>query len=156
MKDNNNIYDNLSEEEKLSLSEKIYKKRQDIYTRVERGEKVNLKDFAYWMRLNPTYAEKCVNKILKSFKIRFCRQFVIEPFIVDFIFRKYKLIIEVDGPVHEDRQKEDKKRDDFLKSKGYYVKHIDAYEAYNIPELVYYDVKDYLEFLKDKKDKGHL
>jgi very-short-patch-repair endonuclease len=42
-------------------------------------------------------------------------------FIVDFYCSELKLIIELDGPMHEFQIEEDKEREDKLKSRGFCV-----------------------------------
>ena len=51
--------------------------------------------------------------------LRFRRQHPIEPYIVDFICISKKLIIEADGGQHSGQYTYDKKRDAFLKKRGY-------------------------------------
>jgi ATP-dependent DNA helicase RecQ len=51
--------------------------------------------------------------------LTFRRQHPIHPFIVDFACIKIKLAIELDGDSHDARQKQDKKRDEYLQSLGY-------------------------------------
>jgi very-short-patch-repair endonuclease len=53
--------------------------------------------------------------------LQFNRQFSIDQYIVDFICRKEKLIIELDGRSHDTKQKEDKLRDERLNELGYKV-----------------------------------
>jgi very-short-patch-repair endonuclease len=55
---------------------------------------------------------------LSGFK--FVRQEAIESFIVDFVCREKKLIIEVDGGQHSENAR-DRARDDALKAAGYQV-----------------------------------
>lgn len=50
---------------------------------------------------------------------QFNRQFCIDDYIVDFISRKLKLIIEVDGYSHIHKYKMDKQRDKRLQELGY-------------------------------------
>lgn len=55
---------------------------------------------------------------------KFYRQFSFEKkFIVDFYCEKFKLVIELDGPIHDDetRKKYDKRRQDWLEKQGYKV-----------------------------------
>ncbi len=59
---------------------------------------------------------------------QFNRQYAINNFIVDFICRKLKLIIEVDGYSHQFKRAKDKLRDDKLNSLGYCVLRIDEYD----------------------------
>lgn len=80
-----------------------------------------LKPLARQMRTEPTLSEKLLwhrlrNKQLLSFKFR--RQQVIDRFIVDFYCREAKLIIEVDGEIHNYTQEEDAIRQEFLESLG--------------------------------------
>ncbi|MBE9198057.1 endonuclease domain-containing protein [Nodularia sp. LEGE 06071] len=80
-----------------------------------------LKPFARQMRTEPTLSEKQLwqrlkNKQLLGFKFR--RQQVIDRFIVDFYCQEIKLVIEVDGEVHNYTQVEDAIRQEFLESLG--------------------------------------
>ncbi len=52
---------------------------------------------------------------------KFYRQFVIKPYIVDFICKELKLIIELDGGQHMDNAEYDQQRTEYLQSKGYKV-----------------------------------
>ena len=52
---------------------------------------------------------------------QFLRQFPIENYIVDFICRKAKLIIEIDGYSHNFKYDEDMTRDQHLRELGYTV-----------------------------------
>ncbi len=53
--------------------------------------------------------------------LQFNRQFPIDDFIVDFICRKIKLIIEIDGYSHQFKYDEDIIRDDQLKKLGFFI-----------------------------------
>ena len=53
--------------------------------------------------------------------LQFNRQFPIDNYIADFICRKIKLIIEVDGSSHIGREAQDRKRDLRLNELGYRV-----------------------------------
>ncbi|WP_286746188.1 DUF559 domain-containing protein [Roseivirga sp. UBA1976] len=53
--------------------------------------------------------------------LQFNRQFIIENYIVDFICRELKLIIELDGKYHDQITREDEIRDNRLKELGYRV-----------------------------------
>ncbi|WP_420578514.1 leucine--tRNA ligase [Ekhidna sp.] len=84
-----------------------------------------LKEFARENRKNPTSQEDALWQVLRNkktgFKVR--RQHAIEDFIVDFLFLREKLIIEVDGGYHnESEQREfDQAKRDFLTSLGYQI-----------------------------------
>ncbi|MGM3305959.1 endonuclease domain-containing protein [Anabaena sp. WFMT] len=80
-----------------------------------------LKPLARQMRTEATLAEnllwqKLKNKQLLGFKFR--RQQVIDRFIVDFYCHEVKLVIEVDGEIHNYTQVEDAIRQEFLESFG--------------------------------------
>jgi very-short-patch-repair endonuclease len=80
-----------------------------------------LKPLARQMRTEPTLAETLLwqrlnNKQLLGFKFR--RQQVIDRFIVDFYCHEVKLVIEVDGEIHNYTQVEDAIRQEFLESLG--------------------------------------
>ncbi|BAZ69642.1 hypothetical protein NIES4106_44150 [Fischerella sp. NIES-4106] len=80
-----------------------------------------LKPIARQMRREPTPAEeklwqKLRHKQLLGFKFR--RQHTIDRFIVDFYCGEARLVVEVDGEVHDYTQEEDAIRQDFLESLG--------------------------------------
>ena len=71
------------------------------------------------MRKNPTLAEKKLwQAFLHNFKYRVLRQKVIDHFIVDFYIPKLKLVIEVDGGIHDKKEiaEYDKQRTLFLEA----------------------------------------
>ena len=72
----------------------------------------------------PTPAEAALWQALRAHKLRgfkFRRQQVIGPFIVDFYCASTRLVVEVDGPVHERRSDEDAARQEFLEARGLHV-----------------------------------
>lgn len=79
----------------------------------------NLKDFAREKRNDSTFGEVLLWKNLLSrsrLGFQFNRQFAFENYIVDFICRKLKLIIEVDGYSHNFKHEEDKVRHENLRN----------------------------------------
>lgn len=58
--------------------------------------------FASKLRKNMTFTEKLLWDELKNNKlgVRFKAQHPIDTFIVDFYCHKYKLVVEIDGPIH--------------------------------------------------------
>lgn len=83
-----------------------------------------LKPLARQMRHNPTPAEKMLwqavrGRGLNGFKFR--RQHAIGRFIVDFYCRATRLVVEVDGPVHDYTEEQDAIRQQFLESLGLVV-----------------------------------
>jgi len=80
-----------------------------------------LKLLARQMRHAPTPAEdklwqRLRNRQLHGFKFR--RQHAIERFIVDFYCAEARLIVEVEGAIHQYTQEEDAIRQEFLESLG--------------------------------------
>jgi len=73
------------------------------------------------LRRNQTKAEQVLWKELQDKKlgIKFRRQFQIDKYIVDFYCHKLKLIIELDGPIHQYQTQYDKQRQIYLEKKGY-------------------------------------
>jgi very-short-patch-repair endonuclease len=72
--------------------------------------KPDLFKFAKEMRKNPTETEKILWNILRKLRSEgyiFRRQHPIDIFIADFYCHKLKLVIEVDGEIHEDEQAKD-------------------------------------------------
>jgi very-short-patch-repair endonuclease len=75
-------------------------------------------------RLNPTPAEAKLWSRLRCNLVEgvhFRRQHVIGPAIVDFYCGSAKLIVEVDGPIHERQALEDRLREEWLESNGFRV-----------------------------------
>jgi very-short-patch-repair endonuclease len=73
------------------------------------------------MRRNMTNEERILwYDFLKSHPMRFCRQKVIDNYIVDFYCHRAKLIIELDGLHHKEvnRKEYDDIRTDYFKSMG--------------------------------------
>lgn len=71
------------------------------------GAKPELFRYAQEMRKNPTESEKALWNILRKFRSRgyiFRRQHPVDIFIADFYCHKLKLIIEVDGDVHDSEE----------------------------------------------------
>ncbi|MBC1239836.1 endonuclease domain-containing protein [Nostoc sp. 2RC] len=80
-----------------------------------------LKPLARQMRREPTPAEKLLwqklrHKQLLGFKFR--RQQAIHRFIVDFFCHEARLVVEVDGEIHDYSKEEDAIRQEFLESLG--------------------------------------
>ncbi len=85
----------------------------------------NLKPFARNLRKFGTKGEAMlwlnVLKAKQHWQYQFNRQFIIGNYIVDFVCRKLKLIIEIDGSSHLAKSEEDYIRQKFLESQGYTV-----------------------------------
>jgi very-short-patch-repair endonuclease len=53
--------------------------------------------------------------------MKFRRQRPFGPFVVDFICADYRLVVEVDGPVHDDQTEQDAYRSEYIASYGFTV-----------------------------------
>ncbi|NNE00798.1 MAG: DUF559 domain-containing protein [Pirellulaceae bacterium] len=75
---------------------------------------------------------------------KFRREYVIEPYTVDFCCIALKLVIEVDGEHHfrEVGKSHDQKRDAFLRKLGYEVLRIPGYEVLSEPGFVRARIKN--------------
>ena len=78
-----------------------------------------LKPIAHEKRSEPTEAEKELWQHLRMHRLKgfsFRRQHCIGQFIVDFYCHKARLVIEVDGDIHQYQAEEDKVRQRYLES----------------------------------------
>jgi very-short-patch-repair endonuclease len=75
------------------------------------------------LRKIPTHAEAKLWERLRRFDIRIRRQVALGPYVVDFACLRAKLVIEVDGGVHErtDVALRDLERDAWLTGQGFHV-----------------------------------
>ena len=88
-----------------------------------RGQWINPKKLtrAKELRWDKTEMEKILWDNLRGNQLNglhFRRQQVIEGFITDFYCHSARLIVEVDGPIHDNQMEEDQRREIVLKSKG--------------------------------------
>ncbi len=107
------------------------------------------------MRANPTPAEAALWQQLKSKKLglKFRQQHLIEEFIVDFVCLKKKLIIEVDGKIHDNQVEKDRERTQKLESKGYKVIRFKNEEVLENLNHVILKIKNELENRSDVDEK---
>ncbi len=75
------------------------------------------------LRTDMTAPERVLWSVLRGGQlgVKFQRQVVLAPYIADFAARSARLIIEIDGDSHVDREAEDEVRSAFLKVRGYRV-----------------------------------
>jgi very-short-patch-repair endonuclease len=91
---------------------------------IVRGQPVNevLKDRAKQMRLAMTPEERVLWQELRGSRLglgmRFRRQQIVHGYIVDFYCHVADLVVEVDGPIHDDQFEHDTMRDQILASLG--------------------------------------
>ncbi len=94
------------------------------------SERDRLIQFARTNRSDPGLAEVRIWSELRrsGLGVRFRRQDVIGPFIVDFSCRSKRLIIEIDDASHDDPAA-DARRDDWFHRRGWFVLRIDDVEV---------------------------
>ena len=83
-----------------------------------------LKAFVKSLRKYPTEAERVLWEQLRNKKldgIKFRRQHAIESYIADFVSLEYRLVIEVDGNIHDFQPEWDQLRTEFLELCGFKV-----------------------------------
>ncbi len=90
------------------------------------------------MRNNPTDAEKILwfNLKSKTLEYKFRQQHLIDDYIVDFVCLSKKLVIEVDGGIHNRQQEADAERTKVLNEKGFKVIRFSNKEVLNNTDSV--------------------
>jgi len=103
-----------------------------------------LKERRKEMMNNMTEAESTLWGYLKSNQlgVKFRRQHIIEYFIPDFVALSCKLIIEIDGEIHNFQKKYDSEREHFLNEKGYRIIRFQNNEVLNDIEFVIKKIKE--------------
>ena len=99
------------------------------------------------LRKNMTSQERKLWSIIRErrfFGYRFRRQFPIGSYIVDFVCREKRIIIEIDGGQHNEIQniEYDNKRTEFLKSEGFQVIRFWNYDVDNNMDGIYERLKE--------------
>ena len=101
------------------------------------SERLSQKDFARKLRREPSKAEAILWRALRNRQVegfKFVRQEPVGPYIVDFLCRSERLVIEIDGATHGERDEiaRDTARTGWLKANGYRVirfQNADVYEG---------------------------
>jgi len=106
----------------------------------------DLKKFQRKMRSKPTEAEDKFSKRLFEQKINFKQQMILGFFICDFVLPDKMLVIEIDGPVHEEHYIYDKIRTTFIERTGLTVirlknEDVEKFDLYQIHRLPNYPEK---------------
>jgi very-short-patch-repair endonuclease len=76
------------------------------------------------LRRNQTLAEKVLWNLVRNRRLggfRFLRQVAIDRYFADFVCEAAKLIVELDGATHDDREDYDERRTEALELFGYVV-----------------------------------
>jgi very-short-patch-repair endonuclease len=90
------------------------------------------------MRREPVMNERALWALLRNRRLdglKFRRQMPIRPYIVDFICLRHRLIVEADGPTHENST-HDLERDAWLRAQGFRVLRFPNTEIERCPERV--------------------
>ncbi len=80
--------------------------------------------FACKLRQRMTFEEKMLWTKLRARRFqraKFRRQVAVGPYIADFLSYQHKIIIELDGPIHDSQKEYDAARDEYLKEQGFRV-----------------------------------
>ncbi|MCD4653005.1 DUF559 domain-containing protein [bacterium] len=112
------------------------------------GKHPFLQSKARLLRKNQTTAEKMLwnrlrNKQLSNLKFR--RQHLILGKIVDFFCYELKLIIEVDGNIHDEINISDSRRDKLFQSQGFQILRIQNEDIYTDIQTVLKKIKTYAQ-----------
>ena len=76
------------------------------------------------LRQRATEAERILWEHLRNRRLhglKFRRQHPIGPYIVDFYCAAHRLVVEIDGPIHEGQREQDALRSEYLTMYGYRV-----------------------------------
>ncbi|MGB7842011.1 MAG: leucine--tRNA ligase [Salinimicrobium sp.] len=109
------------------------------------------------MRKNPTTAEALLWEKLRTKKLdaKFRRQHPIDQFVVDFVCLSKKLIIEVDGEIHNTQKQKDREREDILVQKlGYQLLRFTNDEVLKDPRAVAKQIEEKLNSLSSGEGGG--
>ena len=107
-----------------------------------------LKRLSSELRKNSTYSERLLWKKIKSrqlFGYQFTRQKPIGEYIVDFYCSKLKLVIEIDGITHNDREENDIIRQKKLESLGLTVIRFDGNTVISNTEGVLLKIEEWIK-----------
>ncbi len=85
---------------------------------------VEIQERARELRQRMTPAEQRLWQVLRRKGLagrKFRRQHPLGPFIADFYCAPARLVVEIDGPIHQDRKEQDQARAAYLQELGYRV-----------------------------------
>ena len=107
-----------------------------------------LKDFARGMRKDQTLGEAAMWDILRDKQldgVKFRRQHAVEEFITDFVSLEYRLVVEVDGTMHDFQPEYDEMRTEMLHAVGFEVVRFSNEEVLNSKYKVIDRLRDILK-----------
>jgi very-short-patch-repair endonuclease len=94
-----------------------------------------MKENARSLRKKMTDAERHIWYFLRDRRLKgnkFTRQYVIGPYIADFVCRENNVVLEIDGGQHSEAVAYDTKRTQFLEKEGYKVLRVWNNEVFKI------------------------
>jgi len=102
-----------------------------------------LKQFGRDNRKNPTHAEKIVWLMVRKGQlgVQFRRQHAIAEYIADFVCLDKKLVIEIDGDSHNEREEYDTCRTEVFEAMGFRVIRFTNDEVFHKSEFVESSIK---------------
>jgi very-short-patch-repair endonuclease len=118
--------------------------------------KETIKERARELRNNSTLSEVLLWNQLKGRKMygyQFLRQKPIGNYITDFYCFKLKLIVEIDGSSHDEKETYDSQRQTFLEKLGYTVLRFNDLDVKKDMQNVLRVIADYIENLNDKLEE---
>ena len=123
--------------------------REKPVTHTDRAIYDEIKQRARVMRRNPTPAEDMLWKRIRRKQVggfRFRRQFAIERFIVDFYCFEARLVLEIDGAIHDEpgHAEYDNQRQQYLEALGMRVLRFTNAQVTNDAEAVVEFIRDWL------------
>ena len=95
--------------------------------------------FARALRREPPMTERLLWTLLRDRRLdglKFRRQLPIGRYVADFVCLRHRLIIEADGPHHEERTEADAVRDAWLRAQGFHVLRFTNKAIQGFPETV--------------------
>mgnify|MGYP001160646387 FL=1 len=110
-----------------------------------------IKEIRDGLKKNPTNAENLLWKSLRNkktgYKIR--RQHVIDNFIADFVCLPKKVVIEIDGKIHQFRKEYDDMRSSRFEELGYVVIRFTNEDVESDVDSVFLRIKQFLDETQD-------
>jgi very-short-patch-repair endonuclease len=126
------------------------------YQTVDQRAWRKLKVVARQQRKEATPAERNLWEILRhgDFGMRVRRQHVIGQFVADFVFLQSKVIVEVDGEIHETHIERDAERDTKLQGMGFRILRLKNAEAMEIATAVIQEIGRHLRLPSAQAQRG--
>lgn len=108
------------------------------------------------LRRNDTPTERTLWSLLRgrALGVHFRRQHPIAGFIVDFVALRQRVIVEVDGGIHDEQVAYDQARDRVLEGLGFKVVRVKNTDVESCPDLVRSRIVEALQLIPSPADGG--